>query len=204
MRTKPCLELSFALFFLCAVSPALAQAVPAGSKTEPPFALGAGISGYNPDWEHGHLLGGTLWLDYIPSRVPPLLHGIGVEVTARDLNYGRSSSQSDLREDVAEAGVIYSWRRYRNVRPYGKLLMGYGNTDYKTTRGRGHDSRTTIATGGGVEFRVARCVWVRADYEYQSWPDFFKHPNSTQPAGKLNPQGFTVGVLYHFNRPHFR
>jgi opacity protein-like surface antigen len=204
MRLKPCLELSLALFSLCAAHPALAQAVPSATKTEPPFAIGAGFSGYNPDWKHGHLLGGTLWIDYIPSRVPSFLQGIGMEVAARDLNYGRSASQPNLREDLAEAGVIYSWRRYRNLRPYGKFMMGFGNTDYRTIWGRGHDSRTTTAMGGGVEFRAARCVWVRADYEYQSWPDFFKHPKNTPPAGELNPQGVTVGVLYHFNRPHFR
>ena len=199
MRSKPCLELSFALFFLCAASSALAQSIPSAIETEPPLAVGVGVSGYNPDFGHSHLLGGTLWIDYSPNRVPCLPHGIGLEIAARDLNYDRSSSQPNLREDVAEAGVIYSWHRFSNLRPYGKLLMGYGNTDYGSTRAREHDSRTITSMGGGVEFRAARYVWVRADYEYQSWPDFFKHPVTHQPAGKLNPQGFTVGVLYHFN-----
>jgi hypothetical protein len=56
--------------------------------------------------------------------------------------------------------------------------------------------------GGGVELRAYRSLWVRADYEYQFWPDFFF--KGAKPIGQLNPQGFTVGVLYHFNRPHFR
>jgi opacity protein-like surface antigen len=204
MRSKPCLELSFALFFLCAASPVLAQAIPSATETEPPLAVGAGVSGYNPDFGHSHLLGGTLWIDYSLSRTPYLPHGIGLEIAARDLNYDRSSSQPDLREDVAEAGVIYSWHRFRNLRPYGKILMGYGNTDYGSTRAHEHDSRTIASMGGGVEFRAARCVWVRADYEYQFWPDFFKHPVTHQPAGELNPQGFTVGVLYHFSLLRFR
>jgi hypothetical protein len=57
-----------------------------------------------------------------------------------------------------------------------------------------------LAGGGGVEYRIMPRLWVRADYEYQSWPDFFK---STVPAGRLNPQGFTVGAIYHFSRPRF-
>jgi hypothetical protein len=43
-------------------------------------------------------------------------------------------------------------------------------------------------------------LWVRADYEHQSWPDFFK---ATKPAGRLDSQGFTVGAVYHFGRSHF-
>jgi hypothetical protein len=151
---------------------------------------------------NGHILGGTLWADYSPNWVPSRLSGIGLEVEARDLSFARSSSlPSNLREDVAEGGLIYSWRHYRSVRPYAKFEMGYGNADYKGITGANRSqSRTIVGGGGGVEFRVTQRIWVRADYEYQSWPDFFK--NST-PAKPMNPQGFTVGALYHFNTPHF-
>src|ERR1035437_1040588 len=177
MRLKPYLGLTLAVLFVCAAYSALAQTVPAATEKYLPFAIGAGFSGYNPHYGHGHLLGGTLWIDYTPNRVPRLLRGIGIEAEARDLNYGRSSSQPpNLREDAAGGGVIYSWPRFRDFRPYGKFLMGFGNTDYgsKITQARGHDSRNVTSMGGGVEFRAFRSVWVRADYEYQSWPDFFK------------------------------
>lgn len=211
MRLKPYLGLTLALLFACAACSALAQTVPAARDKYLPFAIGAGFSGYNPDYGQGHLLGGTLWIDYTPNRVPRLLRGIGLEAEARDLNYGRSSSQPpNLREDAAGGGVIYSWPRFRDFRPYGKFLMGFGNTDYGSikTQARGHESRTVTSMGGGVEFRAFRSVWVRADYEYQSWPDFYKHPPIgvppvIVPAGRLNPQGFTVGAMYHFSRPHF-
>jgi hypothetical protein len=61
--------LAFAAFFACATYSALAQAVPAATEGRSPWALGAGISGYNPDFEHGHLFGGTLWIDYTFTRV---------------------------------------------------------------------------------------------------------------------------------------
>jgi opacity protein-like surface antigen len=204
MRSKPYLVLALAVIFVCAGYSAFAQTAPAATEATPHLAIGAGFSGYNPDYGHGHLLGGTLWIDYSPNLGPPLLHGFGIEVEARDLNYGRSSSQpANLREDAAGGGVIYSWHRYRNIRPYGKVLIGYGNADYgeDPLAAYNHQTRTVTSEGGGLEYRVSQSIWVRADYEYQTWPDFFKN---TAPAGKLNPQGFTVGALYHFGSRHSR
>jgi opacity protein-like surface antigen len=204
MRLKPYVGLSLALIFVFAAYQAIAQTSPAAREAKLPLAIGAGFSGYNPDWGHTHLLGGALWIDYTPNHVPDILHGIGVEVEARDLNYGRSATASpNLRQDVAEGGVIYSWPRYRNFRPYGKLERGFGNTDYESkTLVRYHDSRTVTSVGGGMEFRAARYVWVRTDYEYQFWPDMiFKN---SKPVAAVHPQGFTIGASYHFSHPHFR
>jgi len=175
-----------------------------------PLAAGAGISGFEPDINAGRIYGGTLWIDYSPNWVPSFLQGIGVEANARDISLGRSASQPpNLREDTVEGGVFYSWRHFRSFRPYIRGAGGYGNADYEGSKSVRHsESRTISAVGGGVEFRVTRRIWVRADYEYQIWPAFFKNiDNSTglpyKPAGQLNPQGFTVGALYHFSRPHF-
>ncbi len=202
MRLKIALPLLIVALFACAEFDALAQTTASakGPKIFSPLAVGVGFSGYNPDYDHGHLLGGTLWIDYTPAHMPSLLDGLGVEVEARDLNYGRSASQpANLRQDVALGGVVYSWPRYLKFRPYAKFLMGFGNTDETNKYAvRYNDSRTVTATGGGADFRVFKKLWVRADYEYQFWPDFFKHSDPTIPAGRLNPQGFTVGAMYHF------
>jgi opacity protein-like surface antigen len=212
MRLKPFLGLALVLLFSCAANRVNAQTEPAATEKRTPFAVGVGFSGYNPDYGHGHLLGGTVWMDYYPSRVPSFLQGIGVEIEGRDLNYGRSSTQpTNLREDVVQGGVIYSWRHFRKIRPYGKFSEGYGNTDYSAVSGGRlgyfHDSRTIFSGGGGFEYRAFQYVSVRVDYEYQSWPNFFKHPatqtHPARPAGRLNPQGFTVGAVYHFSRPRF-
>jgi len=209
MRSKPYVGLALAILFFCAVSSVPAQTVPDADAKALPFAIGLGLSGYNPDYQHGHLLGGTLWIDYIPNRMPWKLRGVGVEVEVRDLNYGRSSTQpANLREDVVQGGLIYVWPHFLNFRPYGKFSEGYGNTDYESAiAGRHHDSRTIFSGGGGVEYRVHRQIWARVDYEYQSWPNFFKHPATPTtpalPSGRLNPQGFTVGVVYQLTRPHY-
>ena len=206
MRIKLFLRLTVGFLLACAACFVHAQTVPAATEGNLPLAVGAGFSGYNPDYNTGHLLGGALWMDYFPSQVPHFLQGIGIEAEARDLSLGRSSSQpSNLREDTIEGGVIYSWRHFHNVHPYGKFLMGYGNTDYRSLPGavvawRGHDSRTITIAGGGVDIKAFQHIWLRADYEYQSWPDFFK--GTKNPA--MNPQGFTVGALYRFGGRHFR
>jgi len=202
MGLRPYVGLAFTALFVCSTYSAIAQAVPAATEAESPWAIGAGLSRYNPDYGHEHLLGGTLWIDYKLTSVPSFLQGVAIEVEARDLNYGhRSPKQSNLRQDTAGGGVIYSWSHFSRFRPYAKLLAEYGNTDYGEKHGpRGHDSRNFLGEGGGIEYRVIPRLWVRADYEHQSWPDFFK---ATKPAGRLDSQGFTVGAVYHFGRSHF-
>lgn len=209
MRLKAYLELALATLIVSAASQVHAQAAPSAKEGRFPFAVGVGLSGYNPDIGHGHLIGGTLWIDYFPNRLPSFMRGIGIEVEARDLNYGRSASQpSNLREDIVQGGLIYSWPHFRNFRPYGKFSEGYGNADDAVNpTHRNHDSRTIFSGGGGFEYRVLGRLWVRTDYEYQVWPNFFKHPATVdppepaRPSGRLNPQGFTVGAVYHFDRP---
>jgi opacity protein-like surface antigen len=212
MDLKPYLGPTLAALIVCSASSVLAQTAPAAMQGNIPLSIGAGISGYNPNDGHGHLLGGTLWIDYTLPHMPHILQGIGLEAEARDLNYGRSTTEpADLREDTAAGGVIYSWPRYRYFRPYAKVMAGYGNADEETLAApfvRWHDSRTITSGGGGIEYRVYRSIWVRVDYEYQSWPDFYKHPSYGvppvyPPAGRLNPQGFTVGAMYHFSHPHY-
>lgn len=205
MRLKLCVWLSISFLAVCAACSASAQIAPAatGQKSFSPLAVGAGFSAYNSDFgdgSRGHLLGGTLWIEYFPNQLPAVLRGLGVEMEARDLSFGRSATLSPtVREDVATGGLIYSYPLLKNLRPYAKILVGFGNTDEQTMLSpvKWHDSRTIVAGGGGVDYRTFKNLWLRADYEYQSWPDFFKHSHGI-PAGRLNPQGFTVGAVYHF------
>jgi opacity protein-like surface antigen len=199
MRLKPYFELAIALFFVCAADAAFTQTGPAATSTTFPWAIGAGFSDYNTSWGNGEMLGGALWIDYTLNRVPQRLRGIGLEVEALDISIAtRSAHQKNFREDVASGGVIYSWPRYRNFRPYGKFLMGYGNDEYPISGARRyHQSRTVSTMGCGLEYRAYKNVWARVDYEYQVWPNFWKHTG--EPAGQLTPEGFTFGAMYHFN-----
>ena len=203
MGWKPLFGLTLATLVVCAAHSALAQAVPAAkiARASSAVAVGAGFSGYNADFGAGHLLGGTLWIDYTPPLAPRLLHGIGLEVEARDLNYGRSpKAYTNQRMDVASGGVIYTLPRFAKLRPYGKFIMGFGSIDNGAPVRSYHETRTVTSVGGGVDYRVLRKLWARVDYEYQSWPDYFKL-NGAAHGGALTPEGFTVGVLYRFGLP---
>jgi len=104
MRLKLYVGLILALLFVCAAYSALAQTVPAAKEERIPFAIGADISGFNPDWGQGRIMSETVWIDYTPTRVPSFLRGIGLELEARDLNFGRTLTVPPLMVEES-AGV---------------------------------------------------------------------------------------------------
>jgi hypothetical protein len=197
MRWKAIVVPAFSSLFVLIAAHAVSQVVPSAEKRVIPFAVGGGFSSYLPDRGNGRMLGDTLWIDYRPVFLTRLLPGISIEAEAHGIDFNRSSSQPNVREDTFSGGVNYRWSRYRNFRPYGKFLLGYGSIDFLPAGSYGHDTRTVTSTGGGVEYRVFHNVWVRADYEYQFWPDIFGHR-------VLNPQGVTVGAMYDFAPYHRR
>jgi opacity protein-like surface antigen len=184
-----------ALLFTSAI-PAISQVAPAATSGGFPLVVGAGVSDYDVDWGHGRMEGGTLWIDYAPSLRPSFLNGLGIEAEARDISIGHSNTQpANFRQDTAGGGPIYSWRHFRNFRPYAKYLWYFGSFDFRSDDPNyNHDTRVVRAPGGGFDYRVFRHIWVRADYEYQSWPNLFRKVNA------LNPQGFTLGAVYDFRR----
>lgn len=204
MRLKLFPKLAFAILLAFVSLSAHAQVNPTATAAHSlPIKVGAALSAFNADYGSGTLLGGTLWIDVAIPYLPDRLRGLSLEAEARDLSLNRSSSQPpNLREDVVQGGALYSLRRYENFRPYAKALIGYGNVDYTRATGvRGHDSRTVTSLGGGAEYRAIQNIWLRVDYEYQFWPDFWKNTN---PAGQLNPNGFSFGASYDLSHSHSR
>jgi opacity protein-like surface antigen len=197
------MRFKLAAFPLLAVS-FLTVAVSAFSQTVPdyerksgwPFTVGVGTVSYDPDIGHGRMYGFAGWFDIYPGKLPSFMHGhLGAEGELRDISLGRSSSQPNVRYDTAAMGLIYVWRRLRNVRPYAKIMIGDGSVDFpRLSPTYSHDTRTFTAPGGGLEFRIKQDLWVRADYEYQTW-------QSLAVYGALKPQGFTIGASYDFTRP---
>jgi len=180
------------LMFLIASARVLPQAAPSATDSESPFSVGGGLSGFNTAIDGGKMYGGTLWADYRLNKAPWALQGIGFEVEARDLLLGRSSSQpSYLSEKTFSGGVTYTYRHWENFRPYGKVLIGYGTGIGPT------ESRTVTSLGGGLDYHLFGKVWLRGEYEYQRWPDYYKN-SATSGGAPLNPNGFTFGVTYHF------
>ena len=180
------------LALIVAARPALSQAVPAYQAHGMNLSVGAGPSSWDVDWGHGRMWGGAAWADWYPGFVPASAHGLGLEFEVRDISQGQSASQVNVRQDTAEGGPIYSWRRFNNFRPYAKILGGFGSFDFfPKSVAYHHDTRGLFAGGGGIEYRVYGPLWARADYEYQVW-QVLLHKNP-------DPQGFTFGLSYAFS-----
>jgi opacity protein-like surface antigen len=170
------------------------------------------------------IYGATLWIDWHFANVPHYLNGFGVDIAARDLSkwgpveltkgYGSfdcsdgsvppncTPNPSGLRFDTIEAGPMYTWRRYARLHPFAKILVGYGNMDFPAAAARypsgriyDKDTRTFFAPGGGLEYRLTALVDIRADYEYQFWPNFLGY-------NFVSPHGVSLGATYSFKPYH--
>jgi hypothetical protein len=211
--------LVLAALLVAGAFPVAAQVAPSAVSGGWPIVAGVGVSGFNMDWGHDrfgrprYMEGITGWFDWNLTRLPGpgFLRGLGVEIEGRDIDFGLPASLSDarvgdtgtnLRHDTGLGGVIYTWRRYRKVHPYGKAMAGLGSIDFPplpasppTYR---HDSRSITAFGGGADIRAGRNVWLRADWEYQFWPGLFGSPHP------LTPTGITIGAVYDFKGAQLR
>ena len=208
---------ALAALILLAALPAVAQVVPSAERGGLPLVAGAGFSGFNSDWGQDafgrvrYMEGTTVWVDWNFTHLPgpDFLKGLGVEVEGRDINLGLPASLSDaelhdtglnMRQVTALGGVLYTVRRFHRVHPYGKGLAGLGRINFPplpaSPPAYRRDSRTITAFGGGADLRAWRNIWVRADLEYQIWPDLFGSPHP------LTPTGITIGAVYDFNGAH--
>lgn len=182
-----------ALGLLCSAIPGHSQVVPDYQAHGLPFSIGAGPSLMSPGWGSGMMSGITVWGNWYPGKIPAFLQGLGVEVEGRDLNMNRNlPSQKNVRQDTAMGGPIYSWRRFNNFQPYGKLLIGYGSFDFTSPSPvYNHDTRAIWALGGGGQYRFYGPFWARAEYEYET----------IQPIIGIthHPQGLNIGVSYNFS-----
>jgi hypothetical protein len=204
MRLRLFPPTSLAVLLVLSACPIFAQVSPAGVARTLPFNIGAGFSNYDSNISGDRVSGGTLWMDYDPGFITGRLHGLGIAAQGRDLDFGQPSDQPFLKEELGSGGAIYRWNRYFLIRPYGEFLVGFGNADYKTPYGlHYHQTRTVETAGGGAEFDAYHRLWVRADYQYDWWPDFFVTSASLTGKGSaadLHPQGLTVGFTYHLNQ----
>lgn len=182
MRSKLVLA---ALFFLSTL-PVFGQVAPAARVSGIPLGVGAGFTDYDLDYGQGRrMFGVSAWADYRIYR------GLGIEIEGTTILGGKPSSLSRMRQDTIKGGVTYKYHQIFHVRPYGKFLYGLGSIDFPSRNPLyTHDTYSLWAAGGGLEYRLIRPVYLRADYEFQSWLDY--RGNHT-----LNPNGFTIGATYY-------
>ena len=175
-----------------------AQVAPSAKQDVLPFEAGGGLSVFNPDLGSGEMLGYSIWGDYSPAFLTHKAHGLAIEGQYKDIFFHRSSTQPNVREASFLGGVNYSWHHFQNFYPMASAKVGFGAIDFLFGNNYSytHDSRTIYSFSGGGQYRVWESVWVRADYEYQTWPGLFSR--------NLHPNGFTFGVAYDFRLPQRR
>jgi hypothetical protein len=163
----------------------------AGQGRQIPFAIGAGPSNFDIDYgtdrgKERRMVGITGLFDWSPPDPKGFLKGISMEIEGRDINYGQPASLPQMHQYTFAGGALYGWRANHPIHPYAKYLLGMGHINSPSN----HTS-LILAPGAGLAGRVFKSVWVRGDYEYQFWPDFFG-PHA------LNPNGFTISTAYDF------
>jgi hypothetical protein len=201
MRFKLLVPPILTVSFLVAAFPAFSQTVAPYQSKGLPITLGIGPSGFNPDWGHGRMYGGTIWADWYPRNTFTALQDFGIEVEVRDISLDRHlepgqgphSGQANTKEDTAGGGIIYNWSRFRNFHPDLKFIVSEGSVDFiSPSPTYSHDTRLVLAPGGGFQYRIYRPIWARVDYEYQMW-------TGKLLGNYLTPSGYTIGVAYDFS-----
>jgi hypothetical protein len=155
-----------------------AQATPAGSRAGD-LKIGGGLSSANSDYG-GRYNGGAAYFnfDFLPH--------IGVEG-----EFHFVKDPSDLYEKTYEVGGRY-FRTYGRFVPYAKVMYGRGVFNFPPLGDgfRPNLAYNLIAGGIGVDYKVKPYLYVRADWEFQTWLGF--------QDSSLSPNIVTVGAAYHF------
>lgn len=185
LRKSKLLIILSALVFSTA---SLAQVIPSAESGRLSLAIGGGLDYWKADWEHVARFGPSAWASQ------EIWRGLGINAEGHSMFAGGNSSASQVKYYVGEGGAIYNYHRWQNVRPFAKAEAGFASFTWAQSSPGGytHDTRTTWAVGGGLEYHVAAHLWTRLDYTYEGFPDFLNHT--------LNPAGLTLGATYHFSR----
>jgi len=178
-----------------------AQSYPSAEGRGASVWVGAEISTFNPDygclksspfscWNH-QLLGIAPYVD--ANHL--LFQRVGAEGEARFLHWRGPGS---LTEASYMTGPRVGIWQYRQVALSGKFLVGLGRMTLPTgTAGSGN--YLAYAPGVVVDYRLAKRVAARVDYEYQMWPSF-KGSLTGSGHGGLTPNGLSIGVSYALMR----
>ncbi|MGA3131255.1 MAG: hypothetical protein ABSD59_10670 [Terracidiphilus sp.] len=177
-----CLILGEVLFF---TTFAFAQVGPAATYAEPVLTTGGFYSFFDANYESYRMTGLGTYIDW----TPPMFWYFGAEGESRWLIF---KGANNLREYNYLAGPRYTFFIGRVVHPYAKLLAGAGEINFPYHLA--HGGYLAIAPGGGADFSLHQRWRMRADYEYQIWPNFVGAPGI--PSNALKPNGVSVGVSF--------
>ena len=190
----------FVAAFPLLLVPLAAQVHPAaeGGETGINLWIGASVSTFNPDygctngspfscWDH-HLIGVGPYLDtnYF------LFDRVGAEGEVRLMLW---HGPATLIENSYLAGPRVRLFRTRDLNLNGKFLVGRASLDVPDHL-LGGGSYFAYAPGVAIDYRVAKHIAARVEYEYQRWPAYKSFRGGSSGTGGLTPNGFSFGISY--------
>ena len=186
MRSKVVLVLLLLIFS----SNCFAQVHFAAKRQGHSFSVGGGMDYWSADWANTWKYGPAAW------ATADLWHGVGVIAEGHGLITG-GNKIPQYKYYEGGGGLVYAMYRFRNYRPYVKAELGVGSLSFpRYSPTYSHDSRTTYFFGGGLERRAVGHIWIRGDWTYYIFPNFYS--KESKRNHDLNPAGATVGASWHF------
>ena len=185
-RSKSLIGKILVLGFLLSSSVcALAQVVPEAYKSTGRLTAGEYYSYFDTNYAGNRMTGLGAYIDW----TAPILWHLGAEAEGRWLIFG---AFHDFSQYTYLIGPRYRLPVGRRFQPYAKLLVGAGEVNFPYQLG--HGGYFAIAPGGGIDFNVKPRWRLRADYEYQIWPNAVGIPGI--PSSALKPNGDSAGISY--------
>ncbi len=174
--------------------PLVSQSHPSAEGGPGSIRVGVSFSTFNPDYGCSSNSPLTCWQNHVMGFAPylatrPILFDrIGAEGQARFLVW---HGPTGLTETSYMAGPDVRAARFGALSLSAKLLLGVGRFSVPAPQ-IGTGSYFAYAPGGVADYRMARRVTARIDYEYQRWPSF----SGLNGKHGLTPNGLSVGISY--------
>jgi opacity protein-like surface antigen len=175
------------LAVLLAAIPAAAQSAYDAERAPLSLAVGGSFSFFDAAYSGYKVVGAATSIDFSPL----LWDHLAGEAEGRWLTLNASRGFAEYNY---LAGPVYriTLSEHRGLHPYVKGLIGEGVVDFPNHLAYGR--YFVVAPGGGVDMTLNQRWRLRADYEYQVWPQAPGIPGWS--GGIMKPNGASVGFTY--------
>jgi hypothetical protein len=176
MRRSPLVLL---LFLGAAAVLGHAQSVESADVRQLTITAGSMASVFQPGEGGNQLVGVGTYADF------HFTHWIQIEAEGRWLRWNQYYGEHQDNYLIGPRVPIIHFGQGTEL--FGKALIGYGKMTFPF--GYGYGTFTDLAFGASVDHHLGRKLSVKADFEYQYWPNWL---NNTS----LSPYGASLGVGY--------
>jgi opacity protein-like surface antigen len=187
----------FSILLAAAVPSLRGQAIHSAASRQASITIGGTASIFQPDYEGAWTSQPSAGYYYPVAQAGSYpLFGAGAYVDVKFTRWVQIEAEGrwlrfnqfdGIYQDNYLIGPRVPIHRFGKATVYGKALIGDAKMHFDSLGD--HGEFTTLAFGGGVDYKLTKRFSIRAlDAEYQYWP---KWGNST-----LSPYGASVGIGY--------